>query len=362
MLIISLDAMNADQRSRAAARLVDAGPQVRAHTPRLFSTNGDRAMVVAALGDLAESARLTDIPAAYPHSARFPGQETTRVRFGRAGATASVGGTGFTVIAGPCSVEHREQMLQAAGAVREAGAHALRGGAYKPRTNPYSFQGLGPAGLELLAEARETTGLPVVSEIVDVRDVELMAAHVDVFQVGARNMQNYTLLRELGRAGHPVLLKRGLAATVEETLMAAEYLLDEGNEDVVLCERGIRTFESSYRFTLDLAALTVFKERTHLPVIVDPSHAAGLTDRVIPLALAAAAAGADGLIVESHPDPAEALCDAGQALPTSRLCELMGRLEFAVAAAGRSLAQPPAGDVADDVADRTPVLAGGAAR
>ncbi|MGK4584931.1 3-deoxy-7-phosphoheptulonate synthase [Kitasatospora sp. HPMI-4] len=354
MLVIALDALGAAQQQEAAGRLLAAGPQVRAYTPRLFSSSGDRATVLAALGDLADAVRLTDIPAAYPRAARFAGQATTQVRLG---ADTTVGGAGFTVIAGPCSVEDREQMLQAATAVREAGAHALRGGAYKPRTNPYSFQGLGPAGLELLAEAREATGLPVVSEIVDVRDVERMAAHVDVLQVGARNMQNYPLLRELGRTRLPVLLKRGLAATLDEMLTAAEYLLDGGNEQVVLCERGIRTFESSYRFTLDLAAVTVLRERTHLPVIVDPSHAAGLTDRVIPLALAAAAAGADGIIVESHPDPSRALCDAAQALPTSRLGELMARLEFAVAAAGRVLADAPGRPARDGL-----VLAGDAVR
>jgi 3-deoxy-7-phosphoheptulonate synthase len=213
----------------------------------------------------------------------------------------------------------------------------LRGGAYKPRTSPYSFQGLGQAGLELLADAKKATGLPVVTEVLDVRDLGSVAEVADVLQIGSRNMQNFALLREAGKASMPVLLKRGLAATVEETLLAVEHILAEGNPDVIICERGIRTFETSYRFTLDLAAITVFRERTHLPVIVDPSHAAGRTSRVVPLALAAAAVGADGIIIETHHDPASALCDGIQALPTSDLPELMRRLELVTRASGQRL-------------------------
>lgn len=190
----------------------------------------------------------------------------------------------------------------------------LRGGAYKPRTSPYAFQGLGVEGLELLAEARQQTGLPIVTELMDVRDLESVLAVADLIQVGARNMQNYGLLTELGRAGRPVLLKRGLSATLEELVMAAEYIMKEGNQQVILCERGIRTFETAYRFTLDLAAIPVLKEMTHLPVVVDPSHAAGRRALVQPLSLAAAAVGADGLIVEVHPEPEEAICDGPQAL------------------------------------------------
>jgi 3-deoxy-7-phosphoheptulonate synthase len=253
------------------------------------------------------------------------------------GGQHGIGGGDFTVIAGPCSVESREQLMTIATAVRACGAHALRGGAYKPRTSPHSFQGLGRAGLELLAEARAATGLPIVTEVLDVRDVERVAAIADVAQVGARNMQNYPLLRELGATRTPVLLKRGLAATIDETLLAADYLLDGGNDRVILCERGIRTFESGYRFTLDLAAVTVFKERTRFPVIVDPSHAAGVACRVIPLALAAAAVGADGILVETHHAPATALCDGAQAVPTGELDALMTRLELATAAAGHRL-------------------------
>src|SRR5206468_2492117 len=199
-------------------------------------------------------------------------------------------------------------------AVNAAGAQLLRGGAYKPRTSPYSFQGLGEGGLRLLAEAREVTGMPVVTELMDVRDLEPILEVADVIQIGARNMQNYTLLAEIGRAGRPVVLKRGLSATLEELLMAAEYVLKEGNENVILCERGIRTFETAYRFTLDLMAVPALRELTHLPVIVDPSHAAGRRDWVKPMSLAAAAAGADGVLVEVHNEPEEAICDGPQAV------------------------------------------------
>src|SRR3954462_4794809 len=206
-------------------------------------------------------------------------------------------------IAGPCTIESRDQMLTAATAVNEAGPQLLRGGAYKPRTSPYSCQGLGEGGLRLLAEARAQTGMPVVTELMDVRDLDAILEVADVIQVGARNMQNYTLLTELGRAGRPVILKRGLSAQLEELLMAAKYVLKEGNEQVILCERGIRTFETGYRFTLDLMAVPVLKQHTHLPIIVAPPHAAGRRDRVLPMSMAAAAAGADGIIVEVHPEP-----------------------------------------------------------
>jgi len=247
----------------------------------------------------------------------------------------SIGGDRFAVIAGPCTVESREGLLEAAECVRDAGAGFLRGGAFKPRTSPYSFQGLGEAGLRLLAEAREHTGLPIVTEVVDVRDVETVAEVADVVQVGARSMQNYALLSELGRSTRPVLLKRGLSATIDELLMAAEYVLKEGNQDVVLCERGIRTFETAYRFTLDLMAIPVLKERTSLPVIVDPSHAAGRRELVEPMSLAAAAAGADGVIVEVHPDPDNAICDGRQQLSCREFAGYLRRLE---AVAGREAA------------------------
>ena len=249
-----------------------------------------------------------------------------------------IGGDNFATVAGPCTVESREVMHDAARAVKEAGAQLLRGGAYKPRTSPYSFQGLGEAGLRLLAEAREETGLPIVTELMDVRDLEPVLGVADVVQLGARNMQNYTLLTEVGRAGVPVLLKRGLSATLEELLMAAEYILKEGNPNVMLCERGIRTYEPSYRFTLDLMAVPVLRELTHLPIIVDPSHAAGRRSLVEPLSLAAAAAGADGVIVEVHPCPEDAVCDGPQALHADQFPEYLRKLEAAAELAGKQLA------------------------
>jgi 3-deoxy-7-phosphoheptulonate synthase len=219
----------------------------------------------------------------------------------------------------------------------ECGATMLRGGAYKPRTSPYAFQGLGQEGLRLLAEAKERTGLPIVTELMDARDLDPILEVADVIQIGARNMQNYSLLTELGRAGRPVLLKRGLSATLEELLNASEYVLKEGNEQVMLCERGIRTFETAYRFTLDLMAVPVLKELTHLPVIVDPSHAAGRRDLVEPLSLAAAAVGADGVIVEVHPDPEHAICDGPQQLRTADFPAYAHKVEQATALAGKAL-------------------------
>jgi 3-deoxy-7-phosphoheptulonate synthase len=248
-----------------------------------------------------------------------------------------VGGEHFALIAGPCTVESREQTLETARIVKAAGATMFRGGAYKPRTSPYSFQGLGQAGLRILQEAKEETGLPIVTELMDVRDVEAVAEVADVVQIGARNMQNYNLLTEVGRSGLPVMIKRGLASTIEELLMAAEYVLKEGNERVLLCERGIRTFETAYRFTLDLTAVPVLKELTHLPVIVDPSHAAGRRSLVEPLSLAAAAVGADGIIVEVHPSPEEAICDGPQQLVADGFAAYAEKVERAAAVAGKSI-------------------------
>ena len=248
-----------------------------------------------------------------------------------------IGGAHFMTIAGPCTVESREQLLDTAHVVRDAGAQILRGGAYKPRTSPYSFQGLGEAGLRLLAEAKAETGLPVTTELMDVRDLDAVLEVADLIQIGARNMQNYTLLTEVGRSGRPTLLKRGLSATLEELLLSAEYLLREGNENVILCERGIRTFETAYRYTLDLLAVPVLKEMTHLPVIVDPSHAAGRRDLVLPMSLAAAAAGADGVIVETHPDPEHAICDGPQALRAGEFADYLRQLEAVAALAGKEL-------------------------
>ena len=246
------------------------------------------------------------------------------------------GNTTFCLIAGPCTVESREQTLEVARIVKAGGASMLRGGAFKPRTSPFAFKGLGREGLEILAEARAETGLPVVTELLDSQHAEAIAEHADVIQIGARNMQNYALLEVAGKLGKPVLLKRGLSSSLEELLQAADYILKEGNEAVILCERGIRTFETAYRFTLDLTAVPVLKEMTHLPIVVDPSHAAGRRSLVEPLSLAAAAAGADGIIVEVHPRPEEAICDGPQALRTEDFAAYAARVQAAAAVAGKA--------------------------
>ena len=247
------------------------------------------------------------------------------------------GDAAFCLIAGPCTVESREQTLDVARTVRDGGASMLRGGAFKPRTSPFAFKGLGVAGLEILAEARAETGLPVVTEFLDTQHADALAEHADVLQIGARNMQNYALLEVAGQLGKPVLLKRGLSSSLEELLMAADYVLKEGNERVMLCERGIRTFETATRFTLDLSAVPWLKLHSHLPVIVDPSHASGDRRLVEPLARAAAAVGADGIIVEVHQDPDEALCDGPQALYARDFGAFAGRVAAHAALCGRSL-------------------------
>jgi len=255
-----------------------------------------------------------------------------------------IGGEGVVIIAGPCAVESRSLLLETAQAVREAGAHALRGGAYKPRTSPYAFQGLGEEGLEILAEARQITGLPVVTEVMAPEQVPLVARYADVLQIGARNMQNYALLHAAGESQHPILLKRGISATVEELLMAAEYILSHGNRHVILCERGIRTYETATRNTTDINAIPVLKALTHLPVILDPSHSTGHWQYVTAVARAGIAAGADGLIVEVHPNPEEALSDGGQSLKPERFAELIIQVRAIAQAVGRDLAQSkPAG-------------------
>ncbi len=251
-----------------------------------------------------------------------------------------LGGDEVVIIAGPCAVESREQLLETAEAVARAGARLLRGGAFKPRTSPYAFQGLEEDGLRLLAEARERFGLPVVTEVMAPEQVPLVAEYADMLQVGARNMQNFYLLRAVGRTGKPVLLKRGLSATVKEWLMAAEYILSEGNYQVVLCERGIRTFETETRNTLDLNAVPVVKQLTHLPVVVDPSHGTGRWNLVTPMARAAVAAGADGVAVEVHPRPEEALSDGPQSLTPERFRQLVEEVGAVARAVGRACAAP----------------------
>jgi 3-deoxy-7-phosphoheptulonate synthase len=317
---------------------------------RTHLSRGERRTIVGCIGDeaLLQEAALLALPGVesvmpvlkpYKLAARESVAEPSVLRVGGP-AGATVGGRALAVIAGPCSVEGSDMLLDTAREVRAAGATMLRGGAFKPRTSPYAFQGHGAAALRMLAEVRAATGLPVVTEVMDTRQVELVAEHADVLQIGARNMQNFALLAEVGRVPRPVLLKRGLSATVKELLMAAEYVMAQGNRDVILCERGIRTFETATRNTLDVAAIPVLKAETHLPVIVDPSHAGGRADLVAPLSFAAIAAGADGLIVEVHPCPEQALSDGDQSLTPAAFAELMRRVRAFAEAAGRLLPEP----------------------
>jgi 3-deoxy-7-phosphoheptulonate synthase len=338
MMIVMKEGASRDQIDAVVKKVESVG--AAAHV-----SQGDVLTVVGAIGDRERIANLNldgapgvdrVVPIMKPYklaSKQFKHGEPTVVEVdGR-----RVGGSQFSLIAGPCTVESREQLLTTAESVKEHGASMLRGGAYKPRTSPYSFQGLGGEGLRLLAEAKEETGLPIVTELMDQRDLDAVLEVADVIQVGARNMQNYSLLAEIGRSGRPVLLKRGLAAQIEELLMAAEYVLKEGNDQVMLCERGIRTFETATRFTLDIMAIPVLKELSHLPVIVDPSHAAGKRDLVMPLSLAAAAAGADGIIVEVHNDPDAAICDGPQAIPTEAFGEYVDQVQQVAAIVGKEL-------------------------
>jgi 3-deoxy-7-phosphoheptulonate synthase len=310
---------------------------------------GARLTVIGAIGDVEQDVNLESIglegqpgvdrvmPILKPYKLA-----STQIRHGERTVLdiggRKIGGDHFALIAGPCTVESREQTLQTARVVRDAGVSLLRGGAYKPRTSPYAFQGLGIEGLALLAEAKAETGLPIVTELMDLRDLDDVLEVADVIQIGARNMQNYPLLTEIGRSGAPALLKRGLSSTLDELLMAAEYILKEGNPNVMLCERGIRTFETDHRrTTLDIMAVPILKELSHLPVIVDPSHAAGRRDLVLPLSLAAAAAGADGIIVEVHPDPDEAVCDGPQALLADTFDEYASAVRRTAEFAGKAL-------------------------
>ena len=248
-----------------------------------------------------------------------------------------IGGNNFTIIAGPCSVETKEQLLETAKIVKAAGGAILRGGAFKPRTSPYSFQGLGEAGLKFLAEVKDATGLPIVTEVMDIRDVNLVAKFDDILQIGARNMQNFQLLTEVGKIKKPVLLKRSFGCTVEELLMAAEYISKEGNKEIILCERGIRTFEPSARNTLDISAIPIVRLKSHLPIIVDPSHASGKRELVEPLSLAALAAGAHGVMIEVHPHPEEALCDGSQSLTANSFSQTMAKIQALAKALGKKL-------------------------
>jgi 3-deoxy-7-phosphoheptulonate synthase len=338
MMIVMKPTASEQEVQAVIDRVQDVG--ARAHVSR-----GEEVTVIGAIGDREHVARLEleaapgvdrVVPISKPYklaSNQFKHHAPSVFDIGG----RKIGGSNFALIAGPCTVESREQTLETARTVRDAGATLFRGGAYKPRTSPYAFQGLGQEGLRLLAEAKAETGLPVVTEVMDARDIEAVLDVADVIQIGARNMQNYSLLSEIGRSGCPALIKRGLSSTLEELLMAAEYVLKEGNEAVMLCERGIRTFETAYRFTLDLMAVPVLKEMTHLPVIVDPSHAAGRRDLVMPMSLAAAAAGADGIIVEVHPNPEQAICDAAQQLVADEFADYAERVQAAAAVAGKAL-------------------------
>ncbi|MCY4436949.1 MAG: 3-deoxy-7-phosphoheptulonate synthase [Chloroflexi bacterium] len=269
----------------------------------------------------------------YKFAARGEGGGDTHIRVGN----VTIGSNEIGVIGGPCSVESEEQIIATAQAVKEAGGHILRGGAFKPRTSPYSFQGMGGEGLKLLRTAADATGLPLITEVMDPRRVSLVAEYVDIMQIGARNMQNFTLLQEVGNTDKPVMLKRGMAASIEDLLMSAEYIMAAGNMRVILCERGIRTFETATRNTLDLSAIPVLKEESHLPVVIDPSHATGKWELVKPMALAAVAAGADGVMIEVHPNPELALSDGPQSVTPARFFDIMDAIRKVAAAVGREV-------------------------
>lgn len=338
MMIIMEEGATEDQVAHVVARLEEVG--ATGHVSK-----GERVTVIGAIGDREE---ITNLPLeACPGvdrvvtilkpyklvSREFHATDTVvRVR------GTKIGGGHFGLIAGPCSVETEEQVMAAARAVKAAGGTMMRGGAFKPRSSPYSFQGLGVDGLKLLAAARDETGLPIVTELMDPRDLTALLEYADVVQIGARNMQNFQLLSEVGRIDKPVLLKRGLSATIEEWLMAAEYIVKEGNREVILCERGIRTFETATRNTFDVSAVPVVKLVSHLPIVVDPSHATGRPELVLPLSLAGIAAGADGVLVETHPNPEHALSDGPQSLPTAAFAEYADRVRALVAWMGKQLA------------------------
>ena len=338
MIIVMKSGVTPDEVDHVCRRVVELGYQP--HT-----IVGEFKTVVAAVGEERGQADLRILEALESVEAVMPIQqpfklasketrpEPTEVRVNG----VVIGGRQVVVMAGPCSVESEPQMLEVAEAVKAAGASILRGGAFKPRTSPYAFQGLKEQGLKYLAEARKRTGLPVVTEVLETESVELVADYADVLQIGARNIQNFTLLRRVGEMGKPVLLKRGMATSIQEFLLSAEYILSAGNPNVILCERGIRTFETATRFTLDLNAVPVLKKLSHLPVVVDPSHGTGHWDLVTPMARGAVACGADGLIIEVHPRPEEALSDGPQSLKPSTFAQLMREVRPVAEAVGRTL-------------------------
>jgi 3-deoxy-7-phosphoheptulonate synthase len=318
--------------------------KIKDHGLQAHVSKGTERTIIGAIGDEAilQSMPLEAIPGVekvlpilkpFKLASKDFRREKTVVRV----AGREIGGKKISVMAGPCAVENKTLLVEVAQAVKAAGADFLRGGAFKPRTSPYAFQGLEEEGLKYLAEARERTGLPIVTEVMDPRDIELIARYADILQIGARNMQNFRLLKEVGLCKKPVLLKRGIAATIKEWLMSAEYIMAGGNHDVILCERGIRTYETATRNTLDLSAIPVLQQMTHLPIVVDPSHAVGKWDLVAPMAKAAIAAGADGLIIEVHPNPEEALCDGEQSLKPKSFKQLMDEMRPIAIAVGREL-------------------------
>jgi 3-deoxy-7-phosphoheptulonate synthase len=339
MMIVMQEGATDEQVARIVERIEAAG--ARAHVSRgefvtVIGAIGDDRELIASMALEGEAGVERVVPILKPFklvSREFRRDDAVVEVGGR-----RIGGGSFGLIAGPCTVETRGQTLATAHAVKEAGASLLRGGAYKPRTSPYTFQGLGRPALDILAEARDETGLPIVTELMDVRQLDEVLEVADVIQLGARNMQNFDLLREVGRADRPVLLKRGVSSTIEEWLLSAEYIAKEGNDQVILCERGIRTFETATRSTLDISAVPVAKSLSSLPVIVDPSHAAGKRDLILPLARAAVVAGSDGLIVEVHPTPETALCDGPQALHADRFAEWVADVRRCVELMGMVMA------------------------
>ena len=337
MIIIMKDRASTEQITQMETRLKNLGFQTHpivGEFKTIIGAIGDKRLVdMEALKTLPGVEDVVPIMKPYKLAGRELIKEKTQVNV----SGVTIGGKRQVVFAGPCAIESEEQVVGIAKAVKASGASILRGGAFKPRTSPYSFKGLAKEGLEILKTAREETGLPIITEVMDTRDVELVSSYVDMLQIGARNMQNFSLLTEVGRTNKPVLLKRGLSARVEEWLMAAEYIMSEGNENVVLCERGITTFETATRNTVDIAAVAVVNELSHLPIILDPSHATGHSKYVPCVARAAIAAGADGLMIEVHNDPQNAMCDGPQSITPGQFDELMGRLAAISGAVDRSL-------------------------
>jgi 3-deoxy-7-phosphoheptulonate synthase len=337
MMVIMQEGATEEQVANVIARVHEVGAATHI-------SDGERVTVIGVIGDREE---LTGLPVEAMDGvdrvvAILKPYKLVSREFQRSDTIIDVrgvklGGSHFAIIAGPCSVETADQVMQAARAVKEAGGHMMRGGAFKPRTSPYAFQGLGEEGLKMMAAARDETGLPIVTELMDPRDLDVVCAYADVLQIGARNMQNFQLLAEVGKVDKPVLIKRGASASIEELLMAAEYVVKEGNRQVILCERGIRTFETATRNTFDVSAVPVIKLASHLPVIVDPSHATGRRELVLPLSLAGVAAGADGVIVETHPNPEHALCDGPQSLPCVAFGEYADRVLALARWAGKTV-------------------------